>query len=66
MSRLEDLLENSIIAEAIGASERDEHFDWESAAVRQSLLIARAGELFVLEQIQAERAADDRFEQANA
>lgn len=64
MSRLDSLLEKSRIADVIERVERGEPVDYRRLLTLQSLDIVRAGELFTLEAIQAERAADEAMEKA--
>lgn len=62
--RLTDFLEQSALAETIRKVEQGEEVDYNQVLTLQALQIARLGELYALDVIESEQAADDYFKQA--
>lgn len=62
MSRLSEVLNTSRVSDLIGKIERGESVDYGRELTLQALDVARVGELFVLDAMDAEREADERFE----
>lgn len=58
-----ELLENSRLAGAIEQVEKGEEVDWDRLLTLQSLDIARAGELFLIDALEREDEADEQFRQ---
>lgn len=62
-SLVDQVLKDSLIGETLKKLEAGEVVDFPLLQRRQVLQLARVGELFALETIQAERDADDGFQQ---